>query len=87
MPYEVRLSRRAAKQIVRLPERHRARMVERLRALSEWPTSWLDVIPLKGNLKGCYRLRSGDYRALLTVLDELQVIVVEQVEPRESVYD
>jgi len=86
MSYSVRLTREAARELARLPERQRARMLERVRRLADWPAHGLDTRPLRGELAGLYRLRSGAYRALFTVRDAERVIVVERVRPRESIY-
>jgi mRNA-degrading endonuclease RelE of RelBE toxin-antitoxin system len=64
MKYELRIPRRAAKQLASLPARARERIVERIERLASWPDHGQDVKALKGQWAGCYRLRCGSYRVL-----------------------
>ena len=84
MSFDVRLSPTAARQLAALPEKHRRLMLHRLKALRSWPDHGLDVRALRGDLKGHHRLRSGAYRALLTVIGSEQTIMVERVGARQS---
>ena len=43
-------------------------------------------IPLTGNLKGVFKLRVGDYRALYTFDQEKQIITIHFVQHRSEVY-
>jgi mRNA-degrading endonuclease RelE of RelBE toxin-antitoxin system len=86
MTYELRILRRAARQLALLPAGVRTRIVGRMERLRGWLDHGQDVKALKRRLAGCYRLRCGDYRVLFHVLDDPRAIVVEQVGPRESVY-
>ena len=43
-------------------------------------------LPLTGALKGIYKLRAGDYRALYTFDRDVQEIVVHAVRHRREVY-
>jgi mRNA-degrading endonuclease RelE of RelBE toxin-antitoxin system len=62
-------------------------MLDRLQRLGEWPAHGQDVRQLRGELDGFYRLRSGGYRALFTVLPDQEAIVVERISPRGGAYD
>ncbi len=42
--------------------------------------------PLRGRLKGVYKLRAGDYRALYTFDKQEQIIFVHFVQHRSEVY-
>ncbi len=86
MTYELRISRKVAKQLASLPERARERLVRRIERLRDWPDHGQGVKALKGRLAGCYRLRCGSYRVLFQVLDDPKVIVIEQVAARGSIY-
>jgi mRNA-degrading endonuclease RelE of RelBE toxin-antitoxin system len=74
----------AAQQLGELPKTIKARMIELLVRLSDWP----DVSgakPLAGELAGHYRLRTGDYRLQFRVVaDE---VIVERVGHRDGFYD
>jgi mRNA interferase RelE/StbE len=86
MRYELRIPRRAAKQLASLPSRARSQIIRRVEGLANWPAHGQDVKALRGRLEGCYRLRCGEYRVLFQVLDDARVIVIEKVAPRGSVY-
>jgi mRNA-degrading endonuclease RelE of RelBE toxin-antitoxin system len=86
MRYELRVSRKAARQLASLPAPVRGRIVARVERLRDWPDHGQDVKPLRGRLAGSHRLRCGDYRVLFQVLDDPRAIVVEQVGSRESIY-
>lgn len=51
--------------------------------LRDWP-SVSGAKPLRGNLAGCYRLRTGDYRVQFRVAGELET--VEKVGHRDGFY-
>lgn len=81
---EVRLSSRAIEEIDQLPRVIRTRILTLLERLRQWP----DVSgskPLRGELAGHYRMRTGDYRLQFTVEDES--IFVERVGHRDGFYD
>jgi mRNA interferase RelE/StbE len=74
----------AAMQLGELPKPIKARMVELLVRLADWP----DVSgakPLSGNLAGYYRLRTGDYRLQFRV--EGKQVYVEQIGHRDGFHD
>jgi mRNA interferase RelE/StbE len=68
------LTRRALRDLRGLPATDRQRMIVRLEAYAATPdAAGHDVIPLEG-IRGAFRLRSGDWRALFTVSgDEMAV--------------
>lgn len=80
----VELTPEAAEQFERLPRAIRVR-VNRLRErLEHWP----DVSgakPLRGELAGCYRLRTGDYRLRFRVRGEK--IIVDKIGHRSKFYE
>ena len=74
----------AARQIDALPLTIRARLAGVLERLARWP----DVSgakPLKGNLAGHYRVRTGDYRVQFHLSGD--DVVVEKVGHRDGFYD
>lgn len=80
----VTLLQAAALQLGDLPKPIKARMVELLVRLADWP----DVSgakPLSGSLAGHFRLRTGDYRLQFRI--EAGVVVVEQVGHRDGFYE
>ena len=87
MSSSLRFTRQAARQLAFIPERHRLRLLDRLKRLTDWPNHGQDVRPLKGELEGFYRLRCGGYRALFTVLPGQRSVVVEKIGPRGPAYE
>jgi len=80
----VTLECEAARQLGDLPKPMKARMVELIARLAEWPEV-SGAKPLRGNLAGHYRLRSGDYRLQFRV--EGGQILIEQVGHRDGFYE
>jgi mRNA-degrading endonuclease RelE of RelBE toxin-antitoxin system len=79
----VTLEYAAAKQLGALPKPMKARMIELIARLADWP-GVSGAKPLSGNLAGHYRLRTGDYRLQFRV--EPTTIVIEQVGHRDGFY-
>jgi mRNA-degrading endonuclease RelE of RelBE toxin-antitoxin system len=79
----VTLEYAAAKQLGELPKPIKARMIELISRLADWPNV-SGAKPLSGNLAGHFRLRTGDYR--LQFRDDANLIVVEQVGHRDGFY-
>jgi mRNA-degrading endonuclease RelE of RelBE toxin-antitoxin system len=80
----VRLTATARKQLGQLPASIRARMYDLLERLEKWP----DVSgakPLRGNLAGRYRLRTGDFRMQFQVVGD--VVIIEQIGHRDGFYE
>jgi mRNA interferase RelE/StbE len=81
---DVRISADAQQEFLELPRKIRARMERLLDRLREWP----DVSgakPLRGDLAGHYRLRTGDYRLQFRV--EEDTVVVERFGHRDGFYE
>ncbi len=80
----VRLTATARKQLAQLPASIRARMYDLLERLEKWPEV-SGAKPLRGNLSGRYRLRTGDFRMQFRVVDN--VVIVEQIGHRDGFYE
>ena len=79
--YSVRLKRSAAREIEALPRKDRARIIERIRTLSEDPRP---AGSTKLSDREAYRIRQGDYRIVYTVDDEDRVVLVSVVAHRRD---
>ena len=80
----VTLEAAASQQLVALPERIKARVVGIIARLENWP----DVSgakPLRRDLAGHYRLRTGDYRIQFRV--EGEEVIVERMGHRDGFYE
>jgi mRNA interferase RelE/StbE len=80
----VRLTAIAREQLEQLPKSIRARMYDLLERLEKWPIV-SGAKPLRGNLAGRYRLRTGDFRMRFRVADN--VVIVEQIGHRDKFYE
>ena len=81
--YRIEIKRSAAKELERLPENDRGRIVERIRSLAETPRP-AGAKKLSGDEK--YRIRQGDYRILYQIHDDVVTVVVVKVGHRRDVY-
>ena len=80
----VRLTATARKQLEKLPASIRARMYDLLERLEKWPNV-SGAKPLRGNLAGRYRLRTGDFRMQFRVVDD--VVIIEHIGHRDRFYE
>lgn len=81
--YRIVIKKSAAKEIERIEEKDRTRIIEKIRSLSE------DPHPV-GSKKLCgqekYRIRLGNYRILYQVKNEKLIINVVKVGHRRDIY-
>jgi mRNA-degrading endonuclease RelE of RelBE toxin-antitoxin system len=78
------LTSEAQQQAVDLPKPVRGRLYRLLERLTKWPQV-SGAKPLRGELTGRYRLRTGDYRIQFYVTGE--VVTVEKIGHRDQFYD
>jgi mRNA interferase RelE/StbE len=80
----VRITPEALEQLAGLPKVIKERVLKLLKRLEKWP----DVSgtkALSGNLAGCYRLRTGDYRLRFRAQGE--TVIVDKIGHRRDVYE
>jgi mRNA-degrading endonuclease RelE of RelBE toxin-antitoxin system len=80
----VRLTATARQQLAALPKSIRARMYDLLERLEKWPHV-SGAKPLRGNLAGRYRLRTGDFRMQFRVVKG--VVIIEHIGHRDRFYE
>jgi mRNA-degrading endonuclease RelE of RelBE toxin-antitoxin system len=80
----VTLESRAAEQLQSLPERIKARVVTIIARLEQWPEV-SGAKPLRGEMAGHYRIRTGDYRIQFRV--EGDEVVIERMGHRDGFYE
>jgi len=83
MPYRLRITRSAVKELKRLPEGIQQRIRQAIQVLADDPRP-----PGCRKLKGRtdYRIRVGDYRVLYEIDDDTQTVIVWRVGHRRNVY-
>jgi mRNA interferase RelE/StbE len=83
--YTIRLLKSASRGLEQLDKTVATRVVRRLR----WLAENLDSIrpeSLKGQLRGLYKLREGDYRIAYEILRDERVIIVHLIGHRREIY-
>jgi mRNA-degrading endonuclease RelE of RelBE toxin-antitoxin system len=83
MTWNVILSDRAERSLVRMPARDRRRITQALLDMEQDPLSG-DVVPLKGSYRGSYRRRVGSWRFIFTLQLQNQIVAVADIVRRTS---
>ena len=83
--YSVRILKPASKELQNLDASIAKRIVDRI----NWLSNNLDATrpyPLKGELRGLYKIRVGSYRIIFEVLRNERTIVIHSVGHRRDIY-
>ncbi|HEX5242903.1 MAG TPA: type II toxin-antitoxin system RelE/ParE family toxin [Tepidisphaeraceae bacterium] len=83
---KVELAREARDQFDALPLPIKGRVANVLERLHKWPAV-SGAKALTGELKGNYRIRTGDYRIIFHVSADKQTVTVWRIGYRRDVYD
>lgn len=83
MGYSIRIKGSAAKELAKVANPDRLRIVNAIDRLAENP--FLGSV-LKGELRGLRRLRLGDYRVLYEIRNDELVVLVVRIAHRREVY-
>jgi mRNA-degrading endonuclease RelE of RelBE toxin-antitoxin system len=81
---DVKVTPAALEQLAKLPRVIRERMGKLFKRLEGWP-SVSGAKPLTGDLAGCYRLRTGDYRVRFRI--QAGVVIVDKIGHRSEFYE
>ena len=88
MKYKVEISSVARKQLKKLDRRIVAIIVSWIeKNLNNCENPRLYGKALRGNLKGLWRYRIGDYRIIAEIEDEKLVILIIEIGHRKSIYN
>ena len=82
MSYSVRLDKNANKFLERLPDETALRIIKKLEELKEEPFRFLEHF--EGRY---YKLRIGDYRALIDIDFEKRVLLIRMLDKRARIYN
>ena len=85
MAYRIEVLPSAAKELRKLPVKFRRQVARRIDALGDNPRPD-GVRALKARGKGLWRIRSGDYRVIYRIKDEVLVVLVLKVADRKDAY-
>jgi mRNA interferase RelE/StbE len=83
--YRVELTASAARELLRVHPDARPRLQTHIEALAGDPRP-RRARPLKGEFKGLWRLRVGDYRIIYEISDQAHLVTVAAIGPRGAVY-
>lgn len=83
MSYQIRIPKIVQKQVQKLKDPNKKRVLEALQQLQNDPR-FGNAIKMKNSMG--YRLRVGDYRVLYDIDDAAQVITLRRVAHRREVY-
>lgn len=84
--YAVEIEPPAWAAIMALPQRAQDSVLSAIETLEKDPRPG-NAKPLKGTLRGLWRVRAGDYRVIYSIEDNRLVVVVVKVGNRREVYE
>lgn len=84
MTYSIEISKVALKQMSKISRRELIKIGERIDDLSNNPRPY-DVKKIKGSSE-LYRIRSGSYRILYRILDDVLCVLIVDVDHRKDIY-
>jgi mRNA interferase RelE/StbE len=83
--YKINIGQSALKELLSI-EKHTVKRIEKaITALAENPRP-PGVKKLKGNNENLYRIRSGDYRIVYAIEDEVSVVDIRKIGHRKDIY-
>jgi mRNA interferase RelE/StbE len=83
--YSLRILQPAAKELEKIDRSTAERIADRIQWLSENLDS-TKLYPLKGELKGLYKIREGSYRIIFEILKNERTIIIHSVGHRREIY-
>ena len=84
MSYRIAVNRSAAKALKKIPKPDRKRIIEKIDSLAEnLPNP--DTTKMKGN-NPFHKVRTGDYRIIYEIQEEVLVILIVKVGHRKDIY-
>jgi mRNA interferase RelE/StbE len=85
MSYGIELLPAARRQLRKLPQPAQEQIRSLIDALKQDPRP-AGCKALKGDLKGFYRVRTGDYRVIYAIRDDVLLILVVKIADRREAY-
>lgn len=83
--YDIELTKRAIKELQKLPTKEGKAIIGRLKQIAVNPYASYSFVKKLTGVEG-FRLRSGNYRAIYHVLDDKLIVEVVRVAHRKDVY-
>lgn len=86
MKYRIEIAEKIEKELIRLNKKDKQHIIEKIDSLANEPRPG-DCKKLKGNQRPpLYRVRSGNYRIVYSIQDEVLLILVVEIGHRKDVY-
>ena len=85
MRYEVEISESAEKSLEKIPKKDLLKILEKIDALEQDPMP-AGSIKLKGYKEVLYRIRSGDYRVVYSIKQDVLIVLVVEIGHRREIY-
>lgn len=85
MKYTVEISESAEKSLEKIPKRDRLKILEKIDGLEQDPIP-AGSVKLKGYKEVLYRIRSGDYRVVYSIKQDILIILVVEIGHRREIY-
>jgi mRNA interferase RelE/StbE len=84
--YQIKLSRRAEKDLIKIPEEHRIQIELALERFAASPGERHDVVKIRDSPKNAprYRLRIGECRATFFIHHDLLIVEIITIGKREN---
>jgi mRNA interferase RelE/StbE len=86
MHYQIKIDKRALKELVELPLRERNKLTALIDSLSEDPYP-SGCKKLQGQKTILWRVRSGNYRIIYTIESDILTVTVIKIGHRREIYD
>ena len=86
MIYEIDIAEKLEKRLEKLPKNDKERILEKIDSLAHNPRPE-DCKKLQGNRKPpLYRVRSGVYRIIYTIRDDVLIVLIVDIGHRKEIY-
>lgn len=87
MKYNIQISRKIAKKLLRFPKKDQKKIIEKIDLLTEnaKPDGYKKLSEY--NNPPLYRIRVGDYRIVYTVEEDCLIILIVEVGHRKDIYN
>ncbi len=83
--YEVEITESAGKSLEKIPKRDRLKILEKIDTLEQDPVP-AGSIKLKGYGEALYRIRSGDYRIVYSIKQDVLIVLIVEIGHRREIY-
>ena len=84
--FQVKFDARSARDLRKLRQKITSAVPSLIRAIDSLPTDPYQGKPLKGDKKGCYSCRVGDYRIIYEIYSVEKIVHIIRIGNRREIY-